>query len=276
MRDQILPLLITRHIKHHTNQDILIASASEGEGMQFVSELLCTIIDQQAVLFLSGGRTPKNLYTTLSVEEKIHPGAVAMIDERYGEPFHETSNERMLEQTGLLRYLQIRDIPFYPILSITSGIVGLQSDHKVTPETGMPSSRQNTALDTAKQYDTELRELFATYRKAIGILGIGLDGHTAGLPADPEVWKEYDLEKRSKTEMIVEYDDHGKFYNQRVSMSTLGLSMLDLLVVLVFGDDKKRSLDLVFAEGLEQDVPGRFFKRADIASKTIIITDQAV
>jgi len=40
-------------------------------------------------LYLSGGSTPKELYKRFATAEQITPGAVGMVDERYGEKFHE-------------------------------------------------------------------------------------------------------------------------------------------------------------------------------------------
>jgi 6-phosphogluconolactonase/glucosamine-6-phosphate isomerase/deaminase len=74
---------------------------------------------------------------------------------------------------------------------------------------------------------------------------------------------------------VIGYDDGGK-YGERVTMSFLGLSMLDILLVLVFGKEKREALELVFSEGREEDVPGRFFKRPEIAKRTLLITDQEV
>ena len=51
--------------------------------------------------------------------------------------------------------------------------------------------------------------------------------------------------------------------------------MLDFLLVLVFGKDKREALRLVFKDGSEDDIPGRFYKRPEIAKKTLIITDQS-
>jgi 6-phosphogluconolactonase/glucosamine-6-phosphate isomerase/deaminase len=118
-------------------------------------------------------------------------------------------------------------------------------------------------------------------RNHVAILGVGIDAHTAGIPSDPSVWQEFDLSGRMKTEMVIDYDDHGPsagsgFYGERISMSFLALSHMDLNLVLVFGHDKKRALEWMFADGSEEEVPSRFFKRPDIAPKTLLITDQEI
>ena len=37
----------------------------------------------------------------------------------------------------------------------------------------------------------------------------------------------------------------------------------------VFGEDKKDALQKVFQEGSEEEIPGRFFKRPEIAKRTL-------
>ena len=111
-----------------------------------------------------------------------------------------------------------------------------------------------------------MRWLQAIFPKHVGILGIGADGHTAGLPVGKRVDENHEL--------VTEYDDGGGEYGERVTMTFLGLSMQDALLVLVFGEEKMKALELVFGEGKEEDVPGRFFKRPEIAERTLLITDQ--
>lgn len=59
-------------------------------------------------------------------------------------------------------------------------------------------------------------------------------------------------------------------------MNYKGLAMLDLLIVLVFGDDKKEALENMMRDGSEREIPARFFKRPEIAQKTVVITDQNI
>jgi 6-phosphogluconolactonase/glucosamine-6-phosphate isomerase/deaminase len=51
--------------------------------------------------------------------------------------------------------------------------------------------------------------------------------------------------------------------------------MQDLLIVLVFGEDKKAALESLFASGSEEEIPARFYKRREVAEKVLIVTDQA-
>jgi 6-phosphogluconolactonase/glucosamine-6-phosphate isomerase/deaminase len=232
------------------------------DGFRTARELLYGLVDKTTVLYLSGGRTPKDLYENLANDKKILPGAVALIDERYGVKFHNTSNEKMIEESGLLPYFREQGVPFYPILEETQ--LGLK--------------------ETADNYDMTLRYLFAGFSKRVGILGIGLDGHTAGIAgnrqnsADLSVQDFHNrmFDDDQKNMLASSYADLQGMFKERVSMTFLGLSMIDVFVVLVFGEDKKEALEKVFADGSEEQVPGRFFKRPEIARRTLLITDQKV
>ena len=253
MKD-IINLLTFNNIHHHYNQNILVCNLADMKKATFlVKEILVKVTNSKTMIFLSGGKTPKELYGEIAIDETFHPGIVGLVDERFGERLHKKSNEKMIEDTGFLKSLRLRGIPFYPILK--DGL-----------------SRKDTAL----KYDEELRSLFAVYPKSIGILGLGSDGHTAGLSAQNSKLKTQKSKVDEEFPLVTEYNDTTGKYGERVTMTFLGLSMLDLLIVLVMGNDKKDALNLCFTEGLEEEIPARFFKRPEIARKTILITDQNV
>ncbi|MBP9719615.1 MAG: 6-phosphogluconolactonase, partial [Candidatus Levybacteria bacterium] len=182
----------------------------------------------------------------IAKEEKLSVRAVGLIDERFGKKMHLDSNEWMIQQTGLLGYFQYQHTPFYPILQ-----------------------KDMTLENTALQYDEQLRFLLNGFSQSIGVLGIGIDGHIAGLP----IHTAFDTKEQS---LVTSFTDFPGPQKQRISMTFLGLSMLDIMLVLVFGEDKKHALQAMLSEGNEEDIPARFFKRKDIAQKTLIITDQKV
>ncbi len=230
------------------------------EGFRLAREILSATVDRRTVLYLSGGRTPKDLYKNLANDRKLVPGAIALIDERYGSKFHNNSNEKMIKDTGFLPYSEDRNIPFYPIL-------------------------QEPQLDlatTADNYDMTVRYLFSGFPKSVAILGIGLDGHTAGIAGNrPQLLGQEGFDnplfnELHKNNFVSSFSDLEGPFKERVTLTFLGLSMVDLYIVLLFGEDKKQALKLVFSEGTEEDIPGRFFKRPDIAKRTLFITDQKV
>src|SRR5260221_7552829 len=103
------------NLSYQNNMQLILVQ-NPLEGLTKAKEILQKEVDKKTVLFLSGGRTPKELYEKLATQQKLLPGAVGLIDERYGPKSHENSNETMMEKSGFLGYLQQQHIPFYPIL----------------------------------------------------------------------------------------------------------------------------------------------------------------
>ncbi len=254
MLGQIKQIIKVRNLFLLENSGVPLCKVpDQAAGFSLAAEILGKLVDKKTVLYLSGGSTPKKLYEKFTHDESLVPGAAAMIDERYGEKFHPKSNELMMQGTGLLRYLQILDIPFYPILTSAA-------------------SRE----ETAAQYDSRLRMLQSNYPMHTGILGIGADGHTAGIAGNRTGFTNPVFDQDRKNLFASEFDDKKSAFKERVTMTFLGLSMLDFLLVLVFGKEKKEALSKMFEKGSEQEIPARFYTRPEIAKKTLIITDQEI
>lgn len=248
MTDRLASLLQTQQIQRVSHDAISFVHTKDANaGLDVAKKLLTGFVDRKTVVFLSGGRTPETLYQQLAQDESFHAGAVALVDERYGNRFHAASNERMIANTGLLSHLEKKQIPFYPIL-------------------------QDVSLEqTAKQYDETSRSLLTNFPKSIAILGIGVDGHTAGIPANRMT-----ISEDEKTSYVVAFSDFPAEQKERITMTLHALSFVDILLVLVFGEDKKEALDKMIEAGSEVQIPARFFKRPDIAEKTLVITDQSL
>lgn len=246
MREQIAKLLAQKQLLAHTSLNILTVTTQDTK--QLTKDIFYNSIDQKTLLFLSGGRSPKTLYNELGREKALHPGSVALVDERYGKPLWEDSNERMLQESGFRSYFSSYGVPFTGVLQ-----------EKLSLE------------ETADMYDQKIRGLLQQFPGSVALLGIGLDGHIAGIPAGREK-----LEEREKTQLVTYYPNFPGPQKERVSLTFLGLSMIDLLIVLVEGEDKKDALDMLFSEGSEEEVPARFLKRPDIANKTLLVTDQKI
>ena len=221
-----------------TNKPGITIVKNSLEGEEIAKDFLYKNSDTKTVLFLSGGKTPKSLYGEFLVENRLRYGAVGMIDERYGEVGHPNSNASMMEGFN----------PFYPILN--------------------GESLENTAL----QYEQTVRDLFDKFSKSIGILGIGSDGHTAGIPAGI---KNYELRIKNE-DLVTFFEDFPGENPKRVTMTFNALEKLDQIIILVFGEDKKKALELMFKEGPIEEIPARFYLRPEIAAKTTLVTDQQV
>ncbi len=227
---------------------------SAKEGFLKARTLLQQELNSTVLLLLSGGRTPKEFYTMLAEEKKNEPGAVALVDERYGTPMHADSNEKMITDTGFLAYCTLRDIPIYSILQ-----------------------RNLSIQETAESYNQKVTSLLRQFQSSVAIMGIGLDGHTAGIPSQverPMAFEYYTSQLISFFKDSKSVQEGG--YGERITLTFAGLSYIQKFIVLVFGDDKKNALELIFRHGSEEEVPARFFKRPNIAKKTLFITDQRV
>lgn len=223
-----------------------ICQTDQEKGVDLATKLLNFLSGRKTALFLSGGKTPIGLYQKLARDGQLAAGAVGMVDERFGSKWHLQSNETMLRDTNLLRYFSLLNIPFYPILG--------------------PGK---TKEEAAELYDEKVRALYASFPQSIGLLGVGRDGHTAGLPVKTGLENVF----ADKSSLVVSYDDRAVM-GERVTMTFLALSMLDFLLVLVFGKDKQKALQDMLNDGPEEQVPARFFKRPEIGKKTLFITDQ--
>lgn len=245
---------LTKYSIHfHENQGITVCNVTDlSNGVMIIKEFLYEIVDRKTVLYLSGGHF-QSLYEQLAKEEKLLPGAVGLIDERFGEPMHATSNEKMISESRLLKYLAFINVPFYPVLQ--SG-----------------KNREESAI----LYDEKVRSLQTTFQKHIGLIGIGPDGHISSIVPNRPDFHDPWFDPDRKNLVISEFNDPNSHYKERVGMTFLGLTMLDLNIISVFGDSKQPMFELMFADGPEEDLPARFFKRPEIAQKTILVTDQQV
>lgn len=240
-------------VHYHLNQGITVCSVkNQVDGIVLAKGLLYELVDRKTALYLSGG-SMRSLYEVLAKEETIIPGAVGLIDERFGPPMHANSNEKMIKESGFLRYLQMLDIPFYSVLQ-----------------------SKKDREEAADAYDEKVRSLQSTFQKQIGLIGIGPDGHISSVIPNRKDFHNPWFDPERQHLLVSEFDDPNSKYKERVGMTFLGLSMLDSVIILAFGEQKKEALDLLFETGKEEDLPARFFKRPEIADKTVLITDQPV
>lgn len=237
-------------LNHFVNKDgiLVIEAQTPQKANEIVSEILEKYSDPKTAFFLSGGRTPKKLYEYIAERKSLRAGSVGLVDERYGEKLHKNSNELMIKNTGLLEYFENQNIRFYGILA-----------------------EEESLENTSRQYDETLRFVTKYFPKTVGILGIGSDSHTAGIPAAPVIVRKM-LEDQSS--LVSNYELEG--YGKRITMNFNALSMLDLIIILVLGQEKREVLKLMFDDGSIEEIPARFYLKPEIASKTILVTDQIV
>ncbi len=243
------------------------------DAIEKAKEILHEKVDKKTVLFLSGGATPKSLYTILANEKVIQPAAVGMVDERYGKKLHETSNERMIKETGFLDYLDTQHIPFHPILPdvIARSETTKQSNKR------LPRFARNDKLrqKASENYDQITRDLFFHFPKSIAIMGVGVDGHISSIIPNRKDFTDPMFEEGKKQLFVGDFNDTKSDYKERIGMTFAGLALIDYFIVLVFGKEKKLALKKMFESGPLEEIPARFFMQ-QASNNTVIITDQQV
>ncbi len=159
----------------------------------------------------------------------------------------------MISETGLLPYFASRNIPFYPILEESKSLE-----------------------ETAQLYDEKVRSLFFHFPKSIGLLGIGNDGHTAGILPSRENFVNPIFDNAQKHLFVSSFTDKNSVIGKRITLTFAGLSLLDYIIVFIFGSDKKEAINKALTQGNLEEIPARFFQTREIAKKTMFITDQKV
>jgi 6-phosphogluconolactonase len=237
----------------------------EGEkpGTEVAKNLLYGITSLQTVLFLSGGKTPANLYLQLGREQQLKIGTAAMVDERYGRPMHQNSNELMISRSGLQDYFKKKNIPFYRIIE-----------------------REESVAAAAARFNETVKELLGGFSKSAAILGIGEDGHIAGIIQQRGDIINPLFSEESSRLLVSHIADSAlqsmggnpalSGFGERVTLTFKGLSKIGVLIVLAFGERKQAALSALFEEGPVEQLPARFLKNKDVASKTILVTDRRI
>jgi 6-phosphogluconolactonase/glucosamine-6-phosphate isomerase/deaminase len=238
-------------LNHFKNKEglLVVEAPTAQKANEIVSEILQKYCDAKTALFLSGGTTPGKLYEMLAREKTLKVGAVGLTDERYGERGHKKSNELMIRGSGLLGYFDNQNVRFYPMLN----------DKSITQET--------------REYDESLRFIFKYFPKNVALAGLGSDGHTFGIPAISAFSRKM-FEDQSSLVSFYEAINYGP----RITMNFNAISVLDLIIVLVLGQEKREILSQMFkTDGSPEQIEkfsAKFYLKPEIASKVILITDQ--
>jgi len=218
----------------------IVKVKSRDSGNDKAHEILKKLVSSDTLLALSGGSSPDYLRMIIKPAD-ISPGAVCMTDERYGEPLHPASNEVLLEDSGLVKFLDFWGVSLSRILS------GKSID------------------ETAEDYDRVITKLFFKYKKRVGVMGVGSNLHTAGIFPNSEA-------AHSPKYVVSENVDDK--YQMRISLSLRALGEFQNFIVLAFGVEKKDALKVIVDEKENdmQKFPAIFYRKA--LANTYLITDQ--
>lgn len=216
----------------------IIKCQNSDEVITQANQLLKKLINYQTLLLLSGGFTSKPLYQKIALERTLNPGAVALVDERYGGQFHSDSNELMIKSTGLVDYLIFQNIPFDKIL-------------------------EDQSLDkTAQDYEAKIQDLFKKFSQKVAIMGIGEDGHTAGIL--PETIYDH-------TKWVIGYQTDKSQFSSRITLTFEALSQINIFLILVTGQNKGSGLKKALGSFDRFQVPASCYKL--FSSDNYLITE---
>lgn len=184
----------------------------------------------QAVLVVSGGQSPRPLFEALSAQPLVWSRvAVTLTDERWVAPDDPGSNEALV-RAHLLKGR-----------AATAQLVPLWTGD-ATPETALPGVSE--ALSALPHPFSQV------------ILGMGEDGHIASLfPGAPE------LTQGLMTEAPVLAVHPPKAPHARLSLSRHALLDSRDIVLLISGAEKRRVLERALGEGPVEDMPVRAILR---------------
>ena len=186
-------------------------------GAKYIVDTIQSTPDFCLVL-LSGGSAIAS-YSLLA--NRIRSGEIknvkiGLVDERYGEPNHPNSNAKAIEaQTGLWSACQQAGIEYRTILQ------------------GEPMIKE------VKEYEDWLSRAMEACPVRFGVLGIGLDGHTAGILPQPR--EEFD-QLFQTDKLVVGYDSKAKF-SQRITLTPHAIRQFTHTLLLA-GDGKKQAFDI--------------------------------
>jgi 6-phosphogluconolactonase len=171
---------------------------------------------------LSGGSTPKNLYSRLARQygEKIPWNMIHFFwgDERTVPPEHPDSNYRMAFE-AMLKHIDVNESQIHRI-------------HAEDPDVNLAASK----------YEQEIRNHFNSASPDIPqfnliLLGLGPDAHTASL------FPESKALKQSDRLVVANYVE--KFKTNRITMTFPLINRAACVIFLVCGEDKAEALNAV-------------------------------
>ena len=217
----------------------IVKVKDKAEGQVKAHEILKKIVDSKTLLALSGGTSMD--YGVMLVEPAdVIPGAICVVDERYGKPFHENSNELLMKNAGVKDFSDEKCI----------------ESHKVLRGEGF--------LETARSYERDIEKLFSRFFKKVGVMGVGDNLHTAGI---------FPYSVAAKSPNFVEVEEVDDKFPLRITITLRALGEFTNFVIMMFGEGKREALKIMLndKENDMQKYPAIFYRKSKI--KSYLITD---
>ncbi len=180
---------------------------------------------QKVLWLISGG---SNIVITADILRELKNTqhlTIAQVDERYGPVGHPDSNWRQLLDSGA----PLEGVTLLPILE-------------------NPLASMNA---TAESYETKLKNALAQADLSIAQLGMGADGHIAGILPETDAVTAPGLVTSYQTP---QYD--------RITLTFQGLDQVQQLYLFAYGEDKTEQLKRLESKDLpESEQPAQYLKR---------------
>lgn len=229
------------------------ASVALSEAGKALNESLAKF-NSDNVLFLSSGGSSIPLLDTIDPTSLGERVTFTLLDERF-------STDNLSSN-----FHQISKLPFFKRASdLGVHFIDTKTRWKDRPE------------DLSARYVEALNEWLSSnpYGKIVATVGIGPDGHVAGImpfPEDPEKFQEL-FEGDS---LVVSYDAYGKNrYSTRITTTMPFLRKINRAICYVVGEEKRMALDAVFdSKGSLSETPGRILR--ELEGEVTIFTDQHI
>lgn len=203
-----------------------------------VKALSSQLTSGERVVWLLSGGSAIELEVQISKALQAHDTSrlfIGLIDERYGAPGHEDENYSQLLQAG------------FP-LPIQRVLIG------------------ETGEKTAELFGAHIEAALASASYALGVFGIGADGHTAGIKPDSPA------ATSSDPAVFFEWDDY-----QRITLTPPTIRRLDEAIIYARGSEKTETLQRLVQETLPiREHPAQVLK--DIKTSTVytdVVLDSA-
>lgn len=208
-----------------------------------IADLTKRLIDElssgkRVLWLLSGG---SNIISSVKIMEHITTSlsknlTVGLIDERFGPVGHDDSNWHQLALNGFIP----KKATAMPVL--------VNND----------CSLEETAVD----YEHRLRFALSSHDIVIAQLGIGNDGHIAGiLPGSPAATEQ--------TKLVVSFQSETY---ARITTTPAAFSKFDLAYALAFGEGKRKAVQSLEAEDLSvEEQPAQLLKKV---TEAYVYSDQ--
>lgn len=217
----------------------LIKVKDKVEGNLKAYDILKKIVDKKTLLALSGG-TSVDYQKMIVSKADVHPGAICVVDERFGKSWHKVSNEKLLKDQGVFDYAKKKGIEMYKILS------------------------GNDILESEKNYDKIIVDLFKKYKKKVGVVGVGANLHTAGI---------FPYSAAAKSPNYVVAETVEDMFPRRISLTLKALGEFQNFIILMFGLAKQDAARMMLDESENdmQKYPAIFYRKSP--AKNWLITD---